>query len=405
VAIPFFRKGPSEPGSSDSKAKTSRNHDSSGESQTSLLDFSQIGEVRALAAAAGKIRVAELSDTDHPAVEEAAILFANGTDDAATEALEAAIDNGAANNEMLWSMLFDLYRLTDGREAFEQRGVAYAQQFGRSPPVWTELGHSATPKPIQTRNAVPTISLTGNLGGSSGAQFEQVSKIALKAGKMRIELARLRSVDESGCELLLSLLHTLRKARVVVQLSSPRTMLTMIENHAQAGRREGQAIWLMVLELIQALGEADRFDEVALDYAITFEESPPSYEAPAADAVTTTSFSDPTATGTNTGTGGLELVPIEEDAPQFVLEGELSSAQSETIRSLAKYGADRSIVDIDASHLQRMDFVSAGTLFNVLVQFQTQGKQSAIHGLNAMVAALLRVMGVHQVASMELRRG
>lgn len=401
MAISFFRKGPSEAESQSKKDKLKSASQSSGDPNTSLLDYSQFGEVRALAAAAGKIQVAELSDTDHPAIEEAAILFANGTDLAATAVLEAAIEEGAANNQTLWFMLFDLYRLTDGREAFEQRGVAFAQQFGRSPPVWTELGHSSAPKPARTRSSAPTISLTGNLGSSSAPQFEQIEKIAQKAGTLRIELARLKSVDDSGCELLLALLQRLRKARVKVHLSSPRTMLAMIENHAQPGRREGKASWLMVLELIQALGEADRFDEVALDYAITFEESPPSYEAPAEGAVTTTSLKQ---TQEISEASELELVPIEEEAPQFVLEGELSSTQSEAIQNLAKYGADRKLIEIDASRLQRMDFVSAGTLFNVLVRFQTQGKQCAILGLNAMVAALLRVIGVDQVATLELRR-
>ena len=401
MAISFFRKGPPEAESQSKKNRLRSASESAGDPNTSLLDYSQIGEVRALAAAAEKIQVAELSDTDHPAIEEAAILFANGTDIAATAVLEAAIEEGAANNQTLWFMLFDLYRLTDGREAFEQRGVAFAEQFGRSPPVWSELGHSSTPKPAQARSSVPTISLTGNLGSASAPQFEQVEKIAQKAGTLRIELARLKSVDDSGCEVLLALLHRLRKARVKVHLSSPRTMLAMIENHAQSGRREGKATWLMVLELIQALGEADRFDEIALDYAVTFEESPPSYEAPATGVATTTSLKQPQETSEATE---LELVPIEEEAPQFVLEGELSSSQSETIQNLARYGAERKLIEIDASRLQRMDFVSAGTLFNVLVRFQTQGKQCAILGLNAMVAALLRVIGVHQVATLELRR-
>lgn len=229
MAISFFPQRSRRGAVAEQENKLRNDPDSEGGPVTSLLDYSQIGEVRALAAAAGKIQVAELSDTDHPAIEEAAILFANGTDVVATAVLEAAIEEGAANNQTLWFMLFDLYRLTDGREAFEQRGVAFAEQFGRSPPVWSELGHSSTPKPAQARSSAPTISLTGNLGSASAPQFEQVEKIAPKAGTLRIELARLKSVDDSGCEQLLALLHRLRKARVKVQLSSPRTMLVMIE--------------------------------------------------------------------------------------------------------------------------------------------------------------------------------
>lgn len=401
MAISFFRRGPTE---TDAKSKKNRLDSDSvpeGGPITSLLDYSQIGEARALAAAAGKIQVDELSDSDHPAIEEAAILFASGADSDATAVLEAAIDEGAAGNETLWFMLFDLCRLTGNQEAFDQRGVAFAEQFGRSPPVWAVSGPASAPKAAEPRNAVPTISLTGKLGSESASQFEQIEKIAQKAGKLKIELGRLRSVEDSGCELLLALLARLRKARVKVHLSSPRTVLAMIENHAQPGRREGKATWLMVLELIQALGEADRFDEVALDYAITFEESPPSFEAPSIGAITTTSLKSPPA---DSGPHELELVPIEEEAPQYVLEGEITSSQADVVQNLAKYGAERKRVEIDASRLQRMDFVSAGTLFNVLVRFQGQGKQCEIQGLNAMVAALMRVIGIDQVATMALKR-
>jgi len=50
-----------------------------------------------------------------------------------------------------------------------------------------------------------------------------------------------------------------------------------------------------------------------------------------------------------------------------------------------------------------MDFVSAGTLFNILATLQAQGKLVVLHKVNAMVAALLRVMGVDQVAQVTLR--
>lgn len=395
MAIPFFRKGPQvqEPSSGDRAGSRASKPDPS----TSTLDFTQ-GDARALAQAAGKIHVDELSDADHPAVEEAAILFANASDDVAAAVLEAAIDGGAEGNDTLWNMLFDLYRVVGQREAFEQRGVAYAEQFGRSPPIWADEDTTPAAKP-SSRDATPSVALTGTLGAAAKAQFDQISRIATKAGKLRIDLGKLRGADEAGCEVLVSGLKALRQARVQVTIVNARNMLPMIEGQAVQGQRQGQAIWLMVLELLQALAEVERFEEVALDYAITFEESPPSYEAPIAAPAPTMKNSEAVASAP-----ALELVPIEEEAASFVIEGDLTSAQSEVIRKLAKYGADRKLVEVDASRLRRMDFVTAGNLFNVLVQFQSQGKLCEIRGLNAMVAALLRVMGVHQVATMETRR-
>jgi anti-anti-sigma regulatory factor len=45
-----------------------------------------------------------------------------------------------------------------------------------------------------------------------------------------------------------------------------------------------------------------------------------------------------------------------------------------------------------------MDFVSAGTLFNVLSTLQGKGRNVTLSNVNPMVLALLHVMGVGQVA-------
>lgn len=400
MVIPFFRKGQDEqPAAKPGEKKPAVAADP----HTSTLDFSG-GDPRALAIAAGKIQVDELSDTDHPAVEEAAILFANGSDDAAAATLQSAIEGAGVGNETLWTMLFDLCRLTGRKELFDQQCIGYARQFSRSPPIWSELSDPAAVPKRAPREATPSVGLTGILNEQAGAQFEQISKIALKAGKLKIDLGRLRGADEAGCDKLVALMRSLRQSRVQVRLANARNMLPMIEGHVQAGHAEGRGLWLMMLELLQALEEQERFEEVALDYAITFEESPPSYEAPSAVSASTTTTQTGAPTISQLG-GSLELVPMESEIPSYALEGSLSSAQTEPIRKLAAFGASRNTIEIDASRLRRMDFVSAGNLFNVLLQFQNQGKLSVIRGLNGMVAALLRVMGVHQVAQMELRKG
>jgi anti-anti-sigma factor len=86
----------------------------------------------------------------------------------------------------------------------------------------------------------------------------------------------------------------------------------------------------------------------------------------------------------------------------FRLEGEITGATVDTIRKLAAFAAGRQVVEVDCSQLRRIDFVSAGTLFNILAKLQAQGKLVTLQNVNAMVAALLRVMGVDQVAQVTL---
>lgn len=93
-------------------------------------------------------------------------------------------------------------------------------------------------------------------------------------------------------------------------------------------------------------------------------------------------------------------MPADPDA--FVFEGELTGAANETLKRLVAFAADRRTVKVDCKRLRRVDFVCAGTLFNILVTLQAQGKLVSLANVNAMVAGLLRVMSVDQVAHVTL---
>ena len=50
---------------------------------------------------------------------------------------------------------------------------------------------------------------------------------------------------------------------------------------AKAGEKSVDvAVWLLLLDLYQMLGLQNEFEEAAVDYAVTYEVSPPSWETP-----------------------------------------------------------------------------------------------------------------------------
>ena len=170
----------------------------------------------------------------------------------------------------------------------------------------------------------------------------------------------------------------------------------LVEPRLKVGEPEGRAFWQMALALLQGLGDQDRFEDAAVNYAITFEESPPSWDASA-------------ETERLTESAGLQASPkVEEPAPQrdcFVLDGVIAGAQPEVARKLAIYAAEHSsTITVDATNLIRLEFVSAGSLFNQFASLQGQGKLCVIRHPNEMVAALMRVMGIDQVAQIEYKK-
>ena len=85
------------------------------------------------------------------------------------------------------------------------------------------------------------------------------------------------------------------------------------------------------------------------------------------------------------------------------LEGEVIGPNTEVLRKITAFAGGRTKVEVDCSLLRRMDFVSAGTLFNIVSQLHAQGRLVVFKGVNSMVAALMQVMSLHQVARIELR--
>ena len=388
MALPFFGKKPASPRPAAAPEGRVAGGESPPPTELSGLDFSASDHGRGLAHAAGLVEVQECGSGIGAAFEEAAVLYANGNDDEALALLEAAVPNeGGAVGEGAWLMLLDLYRLGGHRQRFESRVLDYATHYERSSPSWADLSPAAgRAKSTQ----VPLVNLNGQLSAAAAKQFGQIAAIARRSGGVRIDVSKVRGVDDAGCGVWRRLLAELAAERLGVTLLNVRTLADILGQRVVAGRAEERDTWLMLLELLQYAGDQPRFEDLAVAYAVTFEESPPSWERRAGFA--------PVA-----GAPADAAPAAQVDPDGFGFEGELMGAGNETLKRLAAFASDRRQIRIDCARLRRIDFVCAGTLFNILVTMQAQGKLVSLVNVNAMVAGLLRVMSVDQVAHVTLR--
>jgi len=154
----------------------------------------------------------------------------------------------------------------------------------------------------------------------------------------------------------------------------------------EAALQPGEApeeCWFMLLELHELHGERQRYQALALKYAARFQKSPPSPRPAVAPAA---------------ATGMVAAVPQGGRR----LAGHILAAGAESFSFLlAPSGAE---VEIDASQLQRMDFVSAGILLNTMLALQQAGKRVRILQLSHLVAALLASVGIGRIAALETRK-
>ncbi|HRE70729.1 MAG TPA: STAS domain-containing protein [Accumulibacter sp.] len=326
---------------------------------------------------------AELDPLDAEA-EEAAMFFANGQDAAARALLEKSTSaRRSGPGERLWLMLFDLLRLTGQKSAFEALEIEYAQAFEKQPPVWRDAAVGAR----EAGKVVGTALFKGDLLGDNDAGFEAV-RLALKTNsQLRLDLSKVRQLDAAGCERLLALLQQARRGRGAIDLLGRDGLGALLDSRIAAGRPEDRACWLLKLELCQLRGQLEVFEEMAINYAVTFEISPPSWE------FERVADNEPAP---------LELAAADQLLTEaYVIKGEIRGAR---FSDLQAYAAAKDPVLVDCSTVTRMDFLSAGALLNALTTVKRSGRQIIVRHPNHLLAELFRVVGLRSVAEIDLAR-
>lgn len=313
--------------------------------------------------------------------EEAAVLFANGQDAAAQSVLESAVQSCRdVAAERLWRMLFDLYRVTGQQSAFETLGIEYARAFEKSPPGWSG---NAPEKTKPREGGASTLVFKGELLGSNQTAFDAVRQSLGKNRKLRLDMSKVGELDPDGCASLLQLLVLARKSRQEIELLGREVLGALVQGCVEVGRAEGKACWLLLLELCQLQGRQEAFEEVAINYAVTFEESPPSWETTRVAAPEPEMPAEVPASG--------------EVGDAYVLHGEVKASR---FTDIASFADSRDAVQIDCSGLKRLDFISAGALLNALTSVRRSGKKIVFLHPNYLVAELLSVVGLTAVATL-----
>ncbi len=343
-----------------------------------------------------------------PAFEEAAVLYSNGQATAAASVLWHAIkdDSLAGQARQAWSLLFDLYQAIGRKEDFESLAIDFSARFETSPPTWDDTV-APPPEPDRaTAGGVPAaVSLGATLDAQSIRQLEQLQRNAQRHRTVLLDAAAVRSVDALGADLLLRVLAVFERGQRELLVQGAEALLDALAPCIEPGRRDAsEACWLLQLALLRLLGRQQVFDDLSIDYCVTYEVSPPAWEPMPPSIRTTaagtaTAEADASSASRAAGDGGFSAGP-----EGFALVGELAGRAQVALGALREYAADRAEVVIDCSRLRRVDFVAAGELLNEVVALRTGGKYLVFKDLNHVVAALLAVMGIPDLAEIRLRR-
>ncbi len=340
------------------------------------------------------IEVTAASAEIAPVVEETAILFANGQAEQALATLSRAVreEQLGASALQCWLMLFDLYQHLGKRDHFESLALEFVVKFERSAPAWRDGGVEARANPALLTGGTGYCAFTGSLSGAS-AEFDKLANLAQRQQMIRVDFGKIDAVEAAAAERLRQALAELRASGKEVVLTGEARLLELLERACQAGdAKTDRALWALLLEVYKWFGRQERFEEAAVDYAVTFEVSPPSWEQRPPAVV------KPRAQVADLGAAA------DASNQALTLSGDVTGAGEALVKELRDWAAANSMLVIDMSKVRRVDFVSAGVMLNALSQLKQAGTTIQVRGTNEMVAALFEVMGVSKVATVIRRK-
>lgn len=307
-------------------------------------------------------------------IEHVVVLFANGQDAAARSLLETLVRTyPGSEGKRFWLLLFDLLQSLGERAAFEKLGMEYAEACETSPPAWRQEEAAVVSKVGGGRQFV----LQGVLTADGEQPVAELGKLIAQKVPVIVDCARLVGCDDDVAGELADLLSRARHAGAAVTLLGVDGFLGRLNERLVAGEATRATTWLLLLELLQRHGTQETFEERAVDYAVTFELSPPSWEA-----VPPVRVALPAASARP-----------RDDAYYF--SGDLKNYRFD---ELLKVFEEVEIPVLDFAGVRRMDFFSAGQLVNRIAPFKAKGRDIVVRSPSHLVAELMAVVGLNKQA-------
>jgi hypothetical protein len=367
----------------------------------------------------------EVSEVVHdPELDEAVIAFANADFTQCEQALQqlTGLGGARAQHAETWLVLFDLYRATGQQQRFETLAMDYAHSFGWSAPQWYSLpklvADALADEPVL--RATASTQNSGDVGWVSPPHLDIESVARLRSQTLQMPLpwvldwSLMKTLDPEAAMQLSTLFRVWAGQALDMRWVGGERLFHALQDAAPTGLRDADpAFWLTRLDALRLANRVDQFDEAAIDYCVTYEVSPPSWEAarckvrissvnpntnnPASSVMSEVSTSFLESSLFDDGAGAVEMAHVE-------LSGQLTGDIGGTLRKLDTEMNAAPIVAVSCARLIRVDFIAAGDLLNWVLNKRNENR--AVHFVDAhrLVALFFGAMGINEHAKVQIRR-
>jgi ABC-type transporter Mla MlaB component len=374
---------------------------------------------------ASKLFALEVDEVQHdPELEEAAIRFANGDDEGAEAGLREALSPAGhrANHEDTWLTLFDLYRATAQHEKFESVAIDFASKFGRSAPQWFSMPEMVGLTGINAQDGEAINKKSDwRCPSKLGVQSVAALNAALLKAVMpwRIDWTPLQSIEPLAVVALRRVFASWTAQPVQLRFMGADKLETVLQEATPSGQSDvAQEHWKLRLESLRLMHRPDEFELIALDFCVTYEVSPPAWEAArceyksldsggatqAGHTIIGEAMHDSIPSGLS-GYGDSQIGSSHQSAQLSAVElsGQIKGDAQATLDKLEQRLSGADIMVISCSRLIRVDFSAAGNLLNWVTARQAEGRTVQFGDVHRLVAAFFHVIGISEHAQIVTR--
>jgi len=354
-----------------------------------------------------------------PTLEEAAIRFANSDDRGAESVLMTALQtqSGAPESVEAWTAaLLDLYRGTGQQASFERLVQSQALGSNRPVPVWfstpealglmpSAVGPLPEPKPAGVSQEF--WQSPAELDMAAVRQLHDYT--SAQSGPCRLDWRLLRSIQDDAGSALAELFAHWCDQSLALQFKGVEVLGDVLRANTPVGVNQVAAFWWQLrMTLWRIQGSQEDFDLVAMDFCITYEVSPPAWQATRCqyDNVQETRWADADASDapqSDTARQALSDRAAFPDARYADLFGEVLGAAADKLQPLQSVTQADADIIVNCDHLIRVDFSAAGNILNWVATAQAAGRQIELRHVPRLVAAFFNLIGINEHARVTSR--
>ncbi len=362
----------------------------------------------------------QINDVAHdPDLDEAVIAFANAEFDLCEQSLTrlTSANGPRAQHAETWLVRFDLYRAIGQHQKFENLALEYAQRFGWSAPQWYSMPKLvADASASEAQPAHPQLEALVGWVCPAVLDADGVSHLASKTLQLPLpwvlDWSALNHVDAEGASRLSELFRKWIVQPLEMRWLGGDHLFDILREAAVVGMRDvDPAYWQLRFDALRMVNRVDQFDETAIDYCVTYEVSPPSWEHAACKVRVSNANGEEASlqrsaiSDMSTGFAESQLL---EDANQVVtgtvdLAGQLVGDISATLKKLDRDLAAATIINVSCARLIRVDFIAAGDLLNWVLARCGEHRKVNFIDAHRLVALFFGAMGINEHARIGLR--